>query len=40
MRADHRRTAEEQAKRDRDQAAINAAIRARQDELQRQFLAF
>ena len=40
MRADQRRAAEEQARRDRDQAAINAAIQARQDELQRQFLAF
>jgi len=40
MRADQRRAAEEQARRDRDQAAINAAIHARQDELQRQFLAF
>jgi len=39
-RADQRRAAEEQARRDRDQAAINAAIQARQDELQRQFLAF
>jgi len=35
MRADQRRAAEEQARRDRDQAAINAAIQARQDELQR-----
>jgi len=40
MRADQRRAAEEQARRDRDQAAINAAIQARQDELQRQFLGF
>ena len=40
MRADQRRTAKEQARRGRDQAAINAAIQARQDELQRQFLAF
>jgi len=40
MRADQHRAAEEQARRDRDQAAINAAIQARQDELQRQFLAF
>ena len=40
MRADQRRAAEEQARRDRDQAAINAAIQAHQDELQRQFLAF
>jgi len=40
MRADQRRVAEEQARRDRDQAAINAAIQARQDELQRQFQAF
>ena len=35
MRADQRRAAEEQARRDRDQAAINAAMQARQDELQR-----
>ena len=35
MRADQRRAAKEQARRDRDQAAINAAIQARQDELQR-----
>jgi len=35
MRADQRLAAEEQARRDRDQAAINAAIQARQDELQR-----
>jgi len=34
-RADKRRAAEDQARRDRDQAAINAAIQARQDELQR-----
>jgi hypothetical protein len=40
MRADQRRVAEEQARRDRDQAAINAAVQARQDELQRQFLTF
>jgi len=40
MRADQRRVTEEQARRDRDQAAINAAIHARQDELQRQFMAF
>ena len=40
MRADQRRATEEQARRVRDQAAINAAIQARQDELQRQFLAF
>jgi len=33
MRADQRRAAEEQARRDRDQAAINAAVQARQDEL-------
>jgi len=39
-RADQRRATEEQARRDRDQAAINAAIQARQDELQWQFLAF
>jgi len=35
MRADQRRAAEERARRDRDQAAINAAMQARQDELQR-----
>ena len=35
-----RRAAEEQARRDRDQAAINAAMQARQDELQRQLLTF
>jgi len=35
MRADQRRVAEEQARRDRDQADINAAVQARQDELQR-----
>lgn len=40
MRADQRRAAEEQARRDRDQAAINAAMQARQDELQRQLLTF
>ena len=40
MRADQRRVAEEKARRDRDQAAINAAVQARQDELQRQFLTF
>jgi len=40
MRADQRRAAEEQARRDRDQAAINVAVQARQDELQRQFLTF
>ena len=40
MRADQRRAAEEQVGRDRDQAAINAAVRARQDKLQRQFLTF
>jgi len=40
MRADQRRVAEEQARRDRDQAAINVAVQARQDELQRQFLTF
>jgi hypothetical protein len=34
MRADQQRVAEEQARRDRVQAAINAAIQARQDELQ------
>jgi len=34
MRADQRRAAEEQARRDRDQAVINVAIQARQDELQ------
>ena len=33
MRADQRRVAEEQARRDRDQDAINAAMQARQDEL-------
>jgi len=33
MRADQRWAAEEQARRDRDQAAINAAMQARQDEL-------
>jgi len=33
MGADQRRAAEEQARRDRDQAAINAAMHARQDEL-------
>jgi hypothetical protein len=40
MRADQQRAAEEQARRDRDQAAINAAMQARQDELQRQLLTF
>ena len=35
MRADQRRAAEEQARMDRDQATINAAMQARQDELQR-----
>ena len=40
MRADQRRAAEEQARRDRDEAAINAAMQARQDELQRQLLTF
>jgi len=40
MMADQRRAAEEQAKRDRDQATINATVQARQDELQRQFLTF
>jgi hypothetical protein len=40
MRANQRRAAEEQARRDRDQAAINAAMQARQDELQRQLLTF
>jgi len=39
MRADQRRAAEE-ARRDRDQAAINSAVQARQNELQRQFLTF
>jgi hypothetical protein len=33
MRADQRRVAEEQARRDRDQDAINAAMQARLDEL-------
>ena len=36
MRADQRRAAEEQARTDRDQAAINVAMQARQDELQGQ----
>jgi len=40
MTADQRRAAEEQARRDRDQAAINAAMQARQDELQYQLLTF
>jgi len=40
MRADQRWATEEQARRDRDQAAINAAMQARQDELQRQLLTF
>jgi len=40
MRADQRRAAEEQARRDRDQAAINTAMQARKDELQRQLLTF
>jgi len=40
MGADQRWAAEEQVRRDRDQAAINAAVQARQDELQRQFLTF
>jgi len=40
MRADQQRAAEEQARRDRDQAAINAAMHARQDELQRYLLTF
>jgi len=40
MRADQRRAAEEQARRDRDQAAINAAMQARQDELQGQLMTF
>jgi len=33
MRADQRRAAEEQARRDRDEAAINVAMQARKDEL-------
>jgi len=40
MSADQRRAAKEQARRDRDQAAINAAMQARQDDLQRQLLTF
>jgi len=40
MRADQRRAVEEQARRDRDQATINAAMQATQDELQRQLLTF
>jgi len=40
MRADQCRAAEGEARRDRDQAAINAAVQAWQDELQRQFLTF
>jgi len=40
MRADQHRAAEEQERRDRDQAAINATVQARQDEHQRQFLTF
>jgi len=40
MRANQRQAAEEQARRDRDEAAINAAMQARQDELQRQLLTF
>ena len=40
MRADQRRAAEEQVRRDREQAAINAAMQARQDKLQRQLLTF
>jgi len=40
MRADQWRAAEEQARRDRDQATINAAMQDRQDELQRQLLTF
>jgi len=38
MRVDQWRAAEEQARRDRDQDAINAAMQAKQDELQRQLL--
>jgi len=40
MRADQRRAAEEQARRDRDQATINAAMQDKQEELQRQLLTF
>jgi len=40
MRADQQRAAEEQARRDREQAAINATMQARKDELQRQLLTF
>ena len=34
MRADQQRAAKEQARRDREQAAVNAAMQARRDELQ------
>jgi hypothetical protein len=40
MRADQQREAEGQARREREQAAINAAMQATQDELQRQLLSF
>jgi len=33
MRADQQRAAEEQARREREQVAVNAAMQARQDEL-------
>jgi hypothetical protein len=33
MRADQQRAAEEQARRDREQAAVNAAMQAKQDKL-------
>ena len=39
-RADQWRAAEEQARRDRDQATVNAAMQTKQDELQRQLLTF
>jgi len=38
MRADQQRAAEEQARRDRERAAVNVAMQAKYDELQRQLL--
>jgi hypothetical protein len=35
MKADQQRATEEQARHDREQAAVNVAMQARQDELQR-----
>jgi hypothetical protein len=40
MRADQQRATEEQARRDREQAVVNVAMQAWQDELQRQLLSF